>query len=171
MARVQQEGIGHHQRGFEDPEVPLVAQDRGERGGVGGGEVQVGGREVLDGAVDGAGADEGGGDVQGGEHGFEVGGEDPGFLAAPGEEGGEDDEEGEDDELEDEGDFEEGAAEVGFAGGDAAGGDVGGAVAVEDLDDGGQGAEGGEDAAWVDGGVVWDVVEDAGEDEVVCEFV
>jgi hypothetical protein len=47
---------------------------------------------------------------------------------------------------------------------------VGDAVAVEDLDDEGDEGEGGDDAAWVDGGVVGRVVEDAAEDVVVCEF-
>jgi len=58
-----------------------------------------------------------------------------------------------------------------FAGRDFDVGPVADAVAVEGLDDGGDAAECGEDATWVHGGVVRDVVEEAAEDLVVAHFV
>ena len=45
------------------------------------------------------------------------------------------------------------------------------AIGGDGFDRDAQGDESGEDAAGVDGGVVWDVVEHAAEDEVVCTFV
>jgi hypothetical protein len=82
--------------------------------------------------------------------------------------GGEAKEAPEDRELEHERGFEQVAAYGAFGAGEARIGHVGGTIAVECFDDGGEAAEGGEDAARVDGAVVGDVVEDAGEDEVVC---
>lgn len=50
-------------------------------------------------------------------------------------------------------------------------GNVRGACAVQGFDDCGEEAEGGEDAAGVDRGLVGDVIEATGEHEVVGEFV
>lgn len=67
--------------------------------------------------------------------------------------GREGDEADEDGDLEKQGRFNEGAAHVLLTFGQVSVGAVGGAVAVEGFYDGGDAAEGGEDAAWVDG---WD---------------
>ena len=78
---------------------------------------------------------------------------------------------GDDSELDDEGGFDEGAAHGLFAVGELGVGAVGGAVAVEGFNNGGDGAEGCEDAAWMDGGVVRDVVEDTAKGYIIGEFV
>lgn len=75
------------------------------------------------------------------------------------------------DDLDDERGFEEGETHALFPLGDFDVGPVADAVAVEGLNEGGEAAEGGEDAAWVEGGVVGDVVEEAAEDLVVAHFV
>lgn len=67
--------------------------------------------------------------------------------------------------------MDEGAADVLLMVAEAGLGAVGGAVAVDGFHDGGDGAEGCCDPAWMHGGVVGDVVEDAAEDYVVGEFV
>jgi len=67
--------------------------------------------------------------------------------------------------------LDEGAAGVLLMVAEAAVGAVGGAVAVDGFHDGGDGAKGCYDPAWMHGGVVGDVVEDAAEDYVVGEFV
>ena len=80
----------------------------------------------------------------------------------------EDEKGGEHEELEDQGRFEERAARLSLGFGEGVVGGVGGAVGGQGFDDGAEAAEGGDDAAWVQGGVVGDVVEDAAEDDVVC---
>jgi hypothetical protein len=73
--------------------------------------------------------------------------------------------------LEDEGGFEECAAGVLFALRERAVRGICCSVAVQGFDDTGDCAEGSEDAAGVDGRVVGDVIENTGEDEVICQFV
>ena len=70
--------------------------------------------------------------------------------------------------LEDEGDFDQVLSDLSFAFGGAGVCDSGGAVAGHDFDEEVDPDESCEDAAWVDGREPGDVVEEAGEDEVVC---
>lgn len=84
---------------------------------------------------------------------------------------GEGEEERDDDDLDQERGFEERFAGVLRGGRQGLVGGARGADAGEGLDYGGDEGEGGEDAAWVNGGEMWDVEEDAAEDLVVGEFV
>ena len=70
----------------------------------------------------------------------------------------EQDEAGEDAELDDQGCFEESAPQVLFAFGEMGIRTVGGAVAGQSFHHGRDAGKGGEDAPWVDGGMVGDVV-------------
>lgn len=80
------------------------------------------------------------------------------------------DEEGDDGDLQREAGLEEDGAEVGERGGQGGVGEVFDADGVEGLDERGEEAEGGEDAAGVERGAVRDEVEDAAEDVEVGEF-
>jgi hypothetical protein len=80
---------------------------------------------------------------------------------------GDGDEEDEDEELKDESSFEEGVAGGNCGGGVIRVGGLSGAVRGEGLDGGGDAYEGGDNAAWVDWREVRNVVEDAGEDDIV----
>jgi hypothetical protein len=86
------------------------------------------------------------------------------------EDDGEDDETGDDDELEEERRLGERVADIGLGVGEGLVGRVADAKAVEDLDNDRDKGKGAYDAAWVDGGVVRDVVEDAAEDVVVLKL-
>ena len=159
MSDVEEQTVSKHEHGLEDPEEPLVAHDGRDRVRVEPRlETEAGGGEVFHNAVDGADGDEGGTTVEGGEEGGQVLGEEASVAASAVEGDGEEEESREDGELDDQSCFEDGAADVLFAFGEVGVGAVGGAVAVEGFHDGGDGAESGDDAARMEGGVVGDVV-------------
>lgn len=75
------------------------------------------------------------------------------------------------DDLDDKGGFEEVPAQLLLAGRDFYVCPVADTISIQSLDYGGNTSEGGEDAAWVEGRVVWDVVEEATKDLVIAHFV
>ena len=127
--------------------------------------------KVLDGSKDRAGGDQGTADQEDGQKADELAREQARLVAAVGEPQDQRHERDHQDQLQDQGGFEEGVA--GLALGFRVGlvGAKGAAVGGEQFDDDADSQEGGEDAAWVDGGVVGDVVEDSAEGEEVCCFV
>lgn len=174
LARVQDVPQHHdeeHERGLEDVEEPLVSDDRGPRQRI---RVSVAPdaivAEVLDRTIDAADEDEEGRNVQTPDRDGYLAGDDAGATAADVEDQDHGQEEGDDHDLDDQRGFEQGGGDVQHCVAQVRVGGPGDAHAVEDFDDGGEQAEGGECATWVDGGAVGDVVQHAPEDVVVCQL-
>lgn len=169
MQHIQQDRIGKHNRRLKDPEEPLILQNGTDVIHVR--DIQTRSREVLDGPVDRAHRDQRAAavqDVQGPLH-FPV--QHAVLRAVVVELGCQGDKGRHQDELQDECGLEERLARVLLALGAGGVGDADGAVGGDGFDHGAHGNEGREDAAWVDGGLVGDVVEDAAEGEEVGDFI
>lgn len=72
VSGVEQKCVDDHERSFEDPEEPLVAENGRDGGWVDVGEVEAGSGEVFDGAVDSSAADQGRGDVESTQDRFQI---------------------------------------------------------------------------------------------------
>lgn len=160
MAPVEHDAVDEHQHTLEHGEEGLVPEQRRQRHGV---EVRVvefalGHAEVLDRPKDGADEDEHDAGVEGEQRAEKRSVDGAVLRAAAVEEAGEDDEAREDDELQEERGLDERVAGAPFAVAEALVGRVGGAPAVQGLDDGGDEAEGREDASRVERRMVRNVV-------------
>lgn len=169
---VEHDAVEEHQHTLEHAEEGLVAEERRQRHGI---EVRVvesalGHAEVLDSPEDGADEDEHDAGVEGEQRAAERSVDGAVLRAAAVEEAGEDDEAREDDELQEERGLDERVACASFAVAETLVGGIRRAPAVQGLDDGGDEAEGREDASRVEGCMVRNVVQDPAEDVVVLQL-
>lgn len=172
MPEIPQPRIRQHQRRLKHIKEPLIPDLGPQRHGVEPRhDMQVRRAPVLDDAIHGPHRDQRAARVQRAQHRRQVVVADARGDAPPVEGRGEGEEERDDDDLDQERGFEERFAGVLRGGRQGLVGGARGADAGEGLDYGGDEGEGGEDAAWVNGGEMWDVEEDAAEDLVVGEFV
>lgn len=171
MPHVPDQRVDKHQARLEHVKVDLVAQDGAQPAQclhvV---EVDFRAARVLDQAVHAPDEDQTHARVQRGQHCCYVYGPDLGLGDAEVEEGREADEDDDKDELDAECGEREVAAQRLLLGRRGGVGGEGHAEGVEDLDNGHEAAECSQDFGRREGCAVGDVVEDAAEDMVVCEF-
>lgn len=170
MAQVPHPGVDEQESSLEDVKEPLMPHDRAEilnalvrtNGKLHGRETKV-----LHSAINAAHGNQAHTGIQSQQRAGDLAGADEGSGAASLERNGQQAEQADDDDLDYEGGFHQDMSNVAGGFSRVWTGDVRYTKCVHYLDDGGQGAEGGEDAARVHGGKVRDVVEDATENVVI----